>query len=311
MEYRVLGRTGLRVSALSFGGSPLGGVFGAVDENDCIRTVHVSLEKGINFIDTSPFYGLTKSETILGKALKGIPRDRYIFATKVGRYGSERKDFDFSAKRVTASVDESLKLIGVEYVDVIHAHDIEFGDLNQVIGETIPALRKVQKAGKARFVGVTGLPLKAIRRVVETVPVDVVLSYCHFALHDTTLLELAPLLKNRGVGIINASPLVMGLFSSRETPPWHPAPAELKEVCARAAAHCRANGASIEKLAIQFTLTNPDVATTVVGSADPAEMEKNIQWANEPIDRQLLNEVLSILKPVHNLTWPSGRPENN
>ncbi|MGA2440416.1 MAG: aldo/keto reductase [Tepidisphaeraceae bacterium] len=309
MEYRTLGQTGLRISALSFGASSLGGVFHEVNESDCIRTVHVSLEKGINFIDTSPFYGLTKSETVLGKALKTVPRDRYVLATKVGRYGPE--DFDFSAKRVTASVEQSLKRLGVEYVDLIQAHDIEFGDLDQVIDQTIPALRKVQKAGKARFVGVTGLPLKAIWRVVEAVPVDAVLSYCRFALNDTALLDLAPLLKSRGVGIINASPLGMGLLSSRGTPPWHPAPAELKEVCARAAAHCRAKDASIERLAIQYALSKPDIATTLVGSANPAAMEKNVQWAGEPIDRQLLDEVLAILKPVHNLTWPSGRPENN
>jgi L-galactose dehydrogenase len=311
MEYRKLGRTGLSISALSFGASSLGGVFREVDEGDCIRTVHVSLDKGINFIDTSPFYGLTKSEAVLGKALKSVPRDRYILATKVGRYGWEMKDFDFSANRVTASVDESLKRIGVNYADVIYAHDIEFGDLDQVIQETIPALRKVQKAGKARFVGVTGLPLKAIRRVVEAVPIDVVLSYCHFGLNDTALLEMVPMLKSRGVGIINASPLGMGLLSTREMPNWHLAPAELKEICARAAAHCRARGASIEKLAIQYALTKPEIATTLVGSADPAEMENNIQWAGEPIDRQLLDEVLAILKPVHNLTWRSGRPENN
>jgi len=311
MEYRTLGQTGLRISALSFGASSLGGVFREVNEGDCIRTVHVSLEKGINFIDTSPFYGLTKSEAVLGKALKAVPRDRYVIATKMGRYGHEPKDFDFSAQRVTASVEESLNRLDVEYVDLIQAHDIEFGDLDQVIQETIPALRKVQKAGKARFIGVTGLPLKALRRVVEAVPVDTVLSYCRFALNDTALLDLAPVLKSRGVGIINASPLGMGLLSSRGTPPWHPAPAELKEVCARAAAHCRAKDAGIEKLAIQFALTKPDIATTLVGSANPAAMEKNVRWAAEPIDRQLLDEVLAILKPVHNLTWPSGRPENN
>ena len=214
MEYRPLGRTGLSISALSFGASSLGGVFREVDESDCIRTVHLSLEMGINFIDTSPFYGLTKSESVLGKALKTVRRDRYVLATKVGRYGFEMKDFDFSARRVTESVDESLKRIGVEYVDVIHAHDIEFGDLDQVIHETIPALRKVQKAGKARFVGVTGLPLKALRRVVEAVPVDVILSYCRFGLNDTALLEMVPMLKSRGVGIINASPLGMGLLSA-------------------------------------------------------------------------------------------------
>jgi L-galactose dehydrogenase len=311
MEYRPLGMTGLQVSALSFGASSLGGVFREINLDDAVRAVHVSIEKGINFIDTSPFYGLTKSESVLGKALKTLPRDKFILATKCGRYGMEMKDFDFSAKRVTAGIDESLSRMAMDYVDIIQAHDIEFGDLDQVIHETIPALRKLQKAGKARFVGVTGLPLKSLRTVVEAVPVDTILSYCHFELNDTALLELTPLLKERGVGIINASPLGMGLLSNRGTPAWHPAPEQVKETCARAAAHCRVKVASIEKLAVQYSLTRPEITTTIVGSADPKNMELNIQWASEPIDKQLLEEVLAILKPVHNVTWTSGREENN
>jgi L-galactose dehydrogenase len=311
MQYRVLGRTGLKVSALSFGASSLGGAFREVDEAESIRAVHVSIERGINFIDVSPYYGLTRAETVLGKALKEIGREKYILATKVGRYGEGMKGFDFSAGRVTASVDESLKRIGTGHIDLIHAHDIEFGGLDQVIGETIPALRNLQKAGKVRFVGVTGLPLSALRRVVEATPIDAILSYCHFELNDTALADLIPVLKRQGVGVINASPLGMGLLSSRGTPEWHPAPEEVKEVCARAAAHCRAKGASIEKLAVQYSLTNPDIATTVVGSANPKNMERNIGWADEAIDQALLREVLAILKPVHNVTWISGRAENN
>lgn len=311
MEYRNLGTTGLKISALSFGASSLGGVFRDIREDEAIRAVHVALDRGINFIDTSPFYGLTKSETVLGKALKGIRRDRYFLATKVGRYGSEIADFDFSAQRVAASIDQSLSRLGVDHVDLIQAHDIEFGRLDQVIGETIPAMRKLQESGKARFVGVTGLPMKAIRRAVEEIQVDTILSYCHFELNDTALIDHVSLFKNRGVGIINASPLGMGLLSNRGAPSWHPAPQELKDVCARAAAHCNARGASIEKLAIQFSLSNPDITTTIVGSADPANMERNIRWAAEPIDRPLLNEVQAILKPVRNLTWNSGRQENN
>jgi L-galactose dehydrogenase len=311
MLYRCLGQTGLKVSTLSFGASSLGGVFHEVDEADSIRTVHVAIERGINFIDVSPFYGLTKAETVLGKALKSIAHEKYILATKVGRYGHSIKDFDFSAPRVTASVDESLKRLGVDHIDLIQAHDIEFGDLSQVISETIPALRKLQKAGKARFVGITGLPLAALRTVVEAVPIDTVLSYCHHELNDTALTELIPVLKRHRVGIISASPLGMGLLSHRGAPNWHPAPEAIKETCARAAAHCRARGASIEKLAVQYSLTNPDIATTLVGTANPKEMDQNIAWTNDPIDQILLAEVLAILKPVHNVSWPSGRPENN
>jgi L-galactose dehydrogenase len=311
MQRRLLGKTGLQVSALSFGASSLGGVFRDIDESQAIRAVHASLDAGINFIDVSPFYGLTKAETVLGKALKGIPRDKYILATKVGRYGLERKDFDFSAARVTASVDESVKRLGVDHVDLIQCHDIEFGDVEQIINETIPALRKIQQTGKVRYVGITGLPLGLFKKVADRVPVDTILSYCHYELNDTALALMIPYLKKRRIGIISASPLGMGLLCNRGTPPWHPAPPAVKQTCAAAAAYCKAKGIDIEKLAIQFALANSDIATTLVGSASPENMLRNIAWAEEAIDQALMDEVQEILQPIQDVTWPSGRPENN
>jgi L-galactose dehydrogenase len=311
MKYRPLGKTGLSVSILSFGASSLGAVFHAINEDEAIRAVHVSIDRGINFIDCSPFYGLTKAETVLGKALKTVQRDRYILATKVGRYGAEQKDFDFSATRVRRSVDESLARMGVDHIDFIQCHDIEFGDLDQVVNETVPALRELAKTGKVRFVGVTGLPLKALRYVVERVRVDTILSYCHYELNDTALLDLVPTVKSKGVGVISASPLGMGLLSTRGTPAWHPAPPAVKEACAKAAAMCRERGASIEKLAVQFAVAQNDIATTLVGTADSKNMENNIRCVEEPIDQKLLADVLDVLKPVHNATWSSGRAENN
>ena len=129
MQYRPLGQTGINVSTLSFGASSLGGVFHQVNEEDGICTVHTALDAGINFIDVSPYYGLTVAETVLGKALKTISRDKYYLATKVGRYGEKIEDFDYSAARVTSSVDESLARLNVDYVDIIQCHDIEFVDL--------------------------------------------------------------------------------------------------------------------------------------------------------------------------------------
>jgi L-galactose dehydrogenase len=309
MEYRVLGKTGLRVSALSFGASSLGSVFREIDEDEGIRAVHTALDLGINFIDVSPFYGLTKAETVLGTALQGIPRDKYYLSTKVGRYGED--GFDFSASRVVTSVDESLARLDVDYVDVILCHDIEFGDLDQVVRETIPALRQVQAQGKARFLGVSGLPLKIFRYVLDRTELDVILSYCHYSLNDTALKELIPYFQEEGVGVINASPLSMGLLSNRGAPDWHPASDEIKVTCARAAAFCRERGADIAQLAIQFSLSNPDLATTLVSTANPKHIENNVRWAETSIDETLLGEVLGILEPIHNQTWPSGRTENN
>jgi L-galactose dehydrogenase len=309
MDYRLLGATGLKVSRLGYGASPLGGVFRDVDEAEGCRAVRVALDLGINFIDVSPYYGLTRAETVLGRALRGVPRDRYILATKVGRYGDS--SFDFSARRVTASVDESLSRLGVGHIDLIQCHDIEFGSLDQIVEETIPALRKLRSTGKVRFIGITGLPLRIFQSVLARTVVDTILSYCRYCLNDVGLGTLLPFLQEKGAGIINASPLAMGLLSDRGAPVWHPAPRDVQAACSLAAAHCRERGTDISRLALQFATANPAIATTLVGTASPANIGKNVRWLDEPIDEGLLGEVLRILEPVRNATWPTGRPENN
>ncbi len=308
MLYRPLGMTGLNVSILSYGASPLGGVFRDIDEAQGLRTVHTAIDLGINFIDVSPYYGLTKAETVLGKALKSIPRGAYYLATKVGRYGEN--SFDFSAERVTASVDESLQRLGVETIDLIQCHDIEFGSLDQVVEETLPALRRLQAQGKVRFIGITGYPLKIFREVLNRTHVDTILTYCRYSLNDTALEELIPSLQAKQVGIINASPLSMGLLTNRGTPDWHPAPEKLKAACAQAATYCREHGADISQLAIQFAVSDPAIATTLVGTANPDNLHKNVAWIDSPLDPDLLAQVQEILRPVQNMTWTSGRVEN-
>src|SRR3954470_2399020 len=228
MHYRQLGRTGLNVSVLSFGASSLGGVFRATDDSEAIRTVHTALDLGMNFIDVSPYYGATKAETVLGRALKGIARDRYVLATKVGQYGDGQ--FDFSAARVTRSLDESCQRLGVDYIDLLQCHDIEFADLDQIVNETLPALVKLRAAGRIGHIGITGLPLKIFPAVLDrTAPgvVETILSFCRYELNDTALGELVPYLKGKSIGVINASPTGMGLLTERGVPNWHPAPAPM------------------------------------------------------------------------------------
>jgi L-galactose dehydrogenase len=311
MQYRPLGNTGLNVSALAFGGSSLGAVFREIDESAGIRAVHVAIDHGINLIDTAPFYGDTKAETVLGKALRGIPRDRYLLATKVARYGDNAEDFDFSADRVTRSVDESLARLGVDTIDFIQVHDIEFGNIDRIVEETIPALRRVQAAGKVRFVGISGLHVHLFRRVMDRVEVDQVQSYCHYCLNDTALADILPYLQERGVAIFNSAPLSMRLLSDAGPPAWHPAPPALRESCAEAARFCRERGGDLGKLALQFSIANPAIPTTIVGTASPERVLENLRDIAEPIDPELLAGVLEILRPVHNCTWPSGLPENN
>jgi L-galactose dehydrogenase len=309
MEYRTLGRTGLEVSALSLGGSALGGVYGHVDTAAAIRTVHTALDLGLNFIDTAPFYGLTRAEEVLGQALREAGRERALVATKVGRYGVDA--FDFSAARVTRSIDESLRRLQTDYVDLVQAHDIEFTSLDRVIDETIPALERVVREGKARYFGITGLPLRIFEIVLSYAQVDTVLSYARYTLNNNSIVRILPFLRQRGVGVISASPFSLGLLTHKGPPDWHLAPPELKTACRQAADWCAGRGVNISKLALQYSLANPDIHTVLAGTAIEEELRRNVQWAGEPPDEDLLRELLAFFAPYRDTLWPAGLPENN
>lgn len=311
MNRRLLGRTGLNVPVLSFGASSLGGVFRATDDTEAIRTVHVALDLGMDFIDVSPYYGATRAETVLGRALKGISRSRYVLATKIGQYGNN--EFDFSAARVVRSLDESCARLGVDHIDLLQCHDIEFADLDQIVNETLPALLKLREAGRIGHIGITGLPLNIFPAVIDRVApgvVETVLSFCRYELNDTALDTLVPYFKTAGIGIINASPTGMGLLTERGVPSWHPAPPAMVAGARRAVDYCKSVGADIVKLAVQFCVAHPGIATTLVGSANPDNIRKNVAYIEEPLDFELMAKVLELLQPIHNHNFTRGRPEN-
>lgn len=309
MQYRELGNTGLKLPVLSFGASSLGQEFRQVDINEALKSVHVALDLGMNFIDTSPFYGRGMSEVLLGVALKWIPRDKYILGTKLGRYDVHH--FDFSAKRVEESVDVSLHRLGVDYLDICLCHDIEFVEMAQIVEETLPALRKQQSLGKVRFVGISGYPMKIFKYVLDRTDLDVALSYNHYTLQNTMYGDLAPYLKEKGVGMMNAAPFSARLLTNAELPKWHKATEQVRAVCKQAAKHCESKGVDIAQLAVQYSVANPDMATCITGSADPGRIRQWKEWVEKPIDWGLVKEVREILKPIHNWFYIEGRQENN
>ena len=309
MQTRPLGNTGLNLPVLSFGASSMGQEFRKVDLTEALKSVHTALDLGMNFIDTSPFYGRGMSEVLLGVALREIPRDSYLLGSKLGRYSGQH--FDFSARRVVESVDVSLERMGVDHLDVMLCHDIEFVDMRQIVDETLPALRKVQQQGKVRFVGISGYPMKIFKYVLDQQPLDVILSYNHYTLQNTMLADLVPYLKGKGVGIMNAAPFSARLLTNAPLPKWHKATPKVREIAAKAAAHCERKGVDIAQLALQFSIRNEDMATCIVGSANPDNVRKWAQWAQQPVDTRLMAEVQEILKPIHNWFYVEGRPENN
>lgn len=309
MQTRTLGKTGLRVPILSFGASSLGQEFRPVNLDEALRSVRVALDAGLALIDTSPFYGRGMSEVLLGIALRAVPRDSYLLCSKLGRY--DLRHFDFSARRVVESIDVSLHRLGTDHLDIALCHDIEFVDLQQIVDETLPALRKVQEQGKVRFIGVSGYPMKIFRFVLERAEIDVILSYNQYTLQNTRLTELIPLLKQRQIGIMNAGPFSARLLTNAPLPGWLKEPEEVKAAARKAAALCAERGVDIAQLALQFSVANSDIATTIAGSANPANIHKWAQWIQQPVDQRLLAEVQEIFAPVRNVGHIEGRPENN
>ncbi|MBR3546774.1 MAG: aldo/keto reductase [Bacteroidaceae bacterium] len=315
MRYLELGKTGMRISHLSFGASSLGSVFRETKEKESIEAVEAAIEGGINFIDVSPYYGHYKAETVLGKALRNIPRDMYLLSTKVGRYEKNGVNtWDYSARRVTDSVYESMERLSIEFIDLINVHDIEFqanlpGGLQKVVDETLPALVELKEKGVVGHVGITDLQLENLKWVVEHCQagmVESILNFCHYTLNDDALLDYLDFFEQRGIGIINASPLAMGLLSQRGVPSWHPAPQPLVEACHRAAEYCSQKGYPIEKLAVQFSVSNERIVSTLFSSANPANVRQNILWANEELDWDLVCEVKEIIGNQQRVTWANS-----
>ncbi|HUG20697.1 MAG TPA: aldo/keto reductase [Planctomycetaceae bacterium] len=309
METRVLGETGLSLPVVSFGASSLGQEFRQVDLSEALRSVRVALDCGMNFIDTSPFYGRGMSEVLLGVTLRDVPRDSYLLGTKLGRYAG--RHFDFSAKRVEESVDISLERMGVEHLDICLCHDIEFVERQQIVDETLPALRKQQELGKVRCIGISGYPMSNFQFVLDQTHLDVVLSYNHYTLQNTLFADLVPYLKSKQVGIMNAAPFSARLLTNAPLPPWHKATPIVRETCKKAAEHCAQAGIDIAQLALQFSIANPDMTTCITGSANPNRIAEWAEWAAQPLDEQLVREVQTILEPIHNWFYIEGRPENN
>jgi L-galactose dehydrogenase len=310
MDYSVLGKTGMKVSRLSFGASSLSGVFHPVDENAAIKAVHAALECGINYFDVAPAYGGTVSESVLGKALRGVPRDRYYLSTKVGKYtkpGSYGEDtLDYSRARIRKSIEESAERLGTDYFDLIHIHDIEYQNRKHTqwaLTEGYDAVQELKKEGRIGGVSFGIYPVDLWKQIFSSLDVDAGLVHNHYCLNDTRMLELLPLATPKNIGIINGSPFASALLTDRGPADWHPASAEDRATFKSAAEFCRKQGSSISKLALQLASQNPQLPTTLFSTANPDSVQRNVAWHEEPADLQLIAEVQKLLTPVRDKQW--------
>lgn len=309
-QYRELGGTGLTVSTVSFGTGSLGELFGPLDEADALRLVDEVIDSGINFIDTSPYYG--SAEERLGKALTPAKREQVLIGTKTGRFG--RDDFDFSPARIRSSLERSLRLLGTDHVDVFQLHDVEYVDLGPVFEDGVAELHALRDEGKARCIGMSGYPLKTFARAYERTGIDVSLTYAKSTLLDSSLDEvLAPIAERNGVALINAAAVSLGLLTpgGSNMVGEHPATPPIRRAAAAMIALAEKRGADIAFLANQFSIQRTRAATTVVGTGRSRHLQSALRAAETPIDEQLLADILALRPAPDERQWRSGLPENN
>ena len=311
MKKRPLGKTGIDLPILSFGASSLGAEFRDVSLDEVMQSTKTALDLGMNFIDTSPFYGRGMSEIMLGLGLKGIPRDSYLLGTKLGRYSDVH--FDFSPKRVEESVHISLQRLKTDHLDVLLLHDVEFVSLPQIWEETLPALLKLKEQGKARAIGFSCYPMKTFNTVLDHIEddIDCLLAYNRYTLQNVTFTELLPRLEAKGIGAIGAGPFSARLLTNAPLPDWLKESEEVKAAARTAAKLCDDRGIDIAQLALQYACAHEGIATTVAGSANPENIKKWAKWLAEPMDQELLTDVQALFAPVMNTGHLEGLPENN
>ncbi len=309
MLYRKLGKTGLDVPVMALGCAALGGSYGPVTEEHAARTIQKAFDLGINYLDTAPLYGRTQSETNVGKALRGVQRDRYHLSSKVGRY--DYSDHDFSYARVKQGLEASLARLGTDYLDVCILHDIEYVPIEQVVNEGYRAVTDARKEGKIRFIGASGLPIAIFPAILGKIDLDLVITYGNYTLQNTAVESMFPLFAEKGVGVVNASPLGLGLLTQKGPQPWHLGSDELKAKCREAAEWCISKGVDIAQLGMQFAMAEPRIHSTLTGAGSPEEVERNAACVGQTPDEELVRQVQAIVASVRNQHWVTGRPEYN
>lgn len=306
-----LGRTGLEVSVIGLGASALGGVFEEVRDEDGVRTVHAALEAGITLFDVAPAYGATRAERVLGEALAGVPREQFVLSTKVGKMtdSSGHDHFDFSREGILRSLDASIRRLGVEHVDLLHLHDFDYRGrtlATQALTEGFPTLHELRGEGRIGAIGAGIYAMDLWKQVLLEADPDVILLHNHHTLCDIRSVELFPLLEARDTGVINAAPFASGLLTGQAPPAWHPAPPEARRVFARAAAYAEHRGVPLARLALAFSCQEPRLPITLFSCATPDLLWRNLEWAADPVDRDLVAAVQQILEPVMNVQWGYG-----
>jgi D-threo-aldose 1-dehydrogenase len=306
-----LGRTGLTVTRLMFGGAPIGGLFNAVDDDTAQATLDAAWAAGIRAFDTAPHYGVGLSERRLGRFLAGRPRGEYVLSTKVGRvlvtatgdvegaegfYGTPRlaRVRDYSRDGVLASLTASLDRLGLDHVDIVLIHDPEDHGPEALDG-AYPALAELRAEGVIGAVGVGMNQAELLEWFLPRADLDCVLIAGRYTLLDTrAATSLLPECQRRGVAVLAGGVFNSGVLADpgpTSTYDYQPASAEVIERARRISAVCARHGLPIGAAALRFTLAHPAVTAAVVGARSPGEIEADAGYLACRVPDALFDEL--------------------
>jgi D-threo-aldose 1-dehydrogenase len=330
MRTAKLGRSGVRVTALGFGGAPIGNLYRAVEEETAAGAVSAAWRAGVRFFDTAPHYGLGLSEQRLGRALAARPRDDFVVSTKVGRVlvrtagggmdtegfevpAGHRRVWDFSADGVRRSLAASLGRLGLARVDVALLHDPD-DHWREALEQAYPALHELRAAGTVGAIGAGMNQWRVLADLVRHTDLDVVLLAGRYTLLDQSALDvLLPLCERHGVSVIAAGVFNSGLLATAAprqdaTYDYAPGPPELIERARRIAAVCGRHGVSLPQAALAFPTGHPAVTSVLVGMRSAAEVAANVDLAATPVPAELWAELISdgLLRPDAPIPRPTA-----
>ena len=309
-----LGRGGLRVSALALGTAPLGNLFAPVPEEDATATVGSALEAGLTYVDTAPHYGLGLAERRLGRLLAGLPRDRFVVSTKVGRLvrplapgetadpegfadsPPAKRVWDLSGDGLRRSLEESLERLGLDRVDIVLVHDPDDHE-REAYEQAFPALIELRDQGVVAAIGAGMNQAEMLTRFVRDLDIDVVLVAGRYSLLDQrALAELLPTCAARGTGVVVGGVFNSGLLADPRpgaTFDYAPAPAELVDRAARLAEVCARHRTPLRAAALAFPFGHPAVTSVLVGARSAAEVQDAVACFEWPVPGELWADLVA------------------
>lgn len=297
---RELGRTGLRVTPLCYGCAPLGSMpetFGyGVPEEQALATLREIFRGPVNFIDTAASYGDGESERRIGLALKelgGLP-EGFVLSTKADR---DLSTGEFSGEQMRRSVERSLSLLGLNRLQIVHLHDPEHTTFEEAMakGGPVETLMKLKDEGVIEHLGVAGGPVDMMIRYVETGCFELAITHNRYTLLDQSAAPLLDVAASHGVAVLNAAPYGGGILARgpEEYPryAYSEAPPQLLERARRIAEVCREAGVPLAAAALQFSLRESRIASTIVGVSSPEHVRATLELVSTPIPNALWSEI--------------------